>query len=187
MTMTTEELAEQADDLARKFVERRTFDEARAALNEAGMNKARQRLHDALKTIEQTQATLRSVQDAAQQMKARVDQALAEAEWELDARFYIAGNKTFLVLNPADGTELPENLKAMTADERAKWKQTEARKQTTVLDALAAQREADRLVAEGRDALTVAELAFRAARADLDAAIATVQILGQSLKKEVQA
>lgn len=179
MTLTTtEELADAAHALAATFTERRTFEEARAALNEAGMNRARQRLFDTLANIEAAQTAVRSRQEPAVRAKENVDQSVTEAEWELDARFVQEGNKTFLV----DGDE----RKPMTADERKAWKQTEARKLDSVLRAIAAQRDADRSLVEARDTLALAELAFRAARADLDAAIATVQTLATGIRKEAQ-
>lgn len=178
MSVSVEELAYHADAALAALTQRRTFEEARAALNEAGMLRARQRLVDALATIEAAQAKVRAAQELAALRKTALDQALAEAEWELDGRFVSEGNKTFLVVG--------DERKQMTADERKTWKQTEARKLGTVVHAAATHAGAESNLNASRDALTHAELAFRAARADLDAAIATVSLFAQSLKKETQ-
>lgn len=173
-TTTLEELADAAGNAVAALTTRRTFEEARAALNEAGMLKARARVDAALARIEDAQTSLRAAQELAGIHKAQLDQALAEAEWTLDDRFVVEGNKTFLVTG--------EERKAMTADERAKWKALEARKTIAVSDAAAFAAGADSEVAFCRDALAVAEKAFQAARADLDAAIATVGLFAASIK-----
>lgn len=173
----TEDLAEQAHELAAKFTERRTFEEARAALNEAGMLRARQRLADALAAIETAQQAVRETADVAKRLNGAVDVFANEVEWELDARFVTEGAKTYLLM-------ANDERKAMTADERAKWKASEARKHESVRNARRLASEADMENAAAKDALALAEKAFSAARHDLDAAIATVQILAASLKKE---
>lgn len=178
MTVTTlNELADQAANAIHALTQRRTFDEARAALNEAGMHRARQRLTDSLAAIETAQTKLRSAKDVAGIRKTQSEQALAEAEWELDYRFEVTGNKTFLVTG--------DERKPMTADERRDWKRVEARKDEAVQHAVAMLAGADSEVAVCTDALDHARLAFSAARADLDAAITTVRILGASITKEV--
>lgn len=174
MSTELEEMAEKAEALADKFVGRRTFDEARAALNEAGMLKARQRLHDALDNIVERQAMVREQQVVVQRLGDLLDQAIAAAEWELDARFVTEGAKTFLV----DGDE----RRQMTADQRKDWKKLEALRQPEVSAAHKAHREAQFDLDACKDAAIVADKAFAAARADLDAAIATVGVLAASIK-----
>lgn len=173
---TLDELAEKAEELASAFTERRTFDEARALLQEAGMNRARQSLADALARIAEAQSKLRAAQELAAIRKRQVDEAIAEAEWALDSKFVREGTKTFLVI---DGKE----RKAMTADERVKWKQTEARKQPAVADAAAYAAGADSEVGACRDALDHARLAFSAAKHDLEAACVVAQTLAASLPR----
>lgn len=87
MNQTLEDLGDACAAAIEELARRRTFEEARAALNEAGMLKARARLWDALDTIEQRQVLVREQQAVVQQTGAALDQAIAEAEWELDARF----------------------------------------------------------------------------------------------------
>lgn len=176
MSVTAEELAEKAEDLARAFSARRTFEEARAALNEAGMLRARHRVDDTLDAIPVAQAKVRGAAEGVAQQRANFEQVLLEAEWELDSRFVVEGNKTFLV----DG----DDRRQMTADERKTWKQAEARKHKSVRISADALRAAEQNLAEAKDALSFAELAFRAARADLDAAISTVGVLAASIRKE---
>lgn len=173
---SAEDMAERAHEIADRFTARRTFEEARAALNEAGMNRARQRLHDALGEIAKAQTAVREANDVRQRADDALVQADAEAMWELDSRFVVEGNKTYLV----DGDE----RRSMTADERAKWKSLQAQKSLPVIAASDASRAANRAVDSARDALALAERAFSAARADLDAAITTARILANSLKED---
>lgn len=178
-TTSLEELADAADNAVAALTTRRTFEEARAALNEAGMLRARARIGEALQRIEDTQATLRAAHEVAGIRKNQLEQALVEAEWELDYLFVADGNKTYLVVG--------DERRAMTADERAKWKTLEARKDEAVRDMSVVAAGADSEVAFCRDALAVAEKGFVAARIDLDAAICTVQLFAASIhasKKE---
>lgn len=181
MSTDLEDMAEKAQQLADRFVARRTFDEARAALNEAGMNRARQRLVDALGNIAIQQGLVREQAEVVGQLRDAYDQALFAAEWALDARFVAEGNKVFLVTQLRDGVD---ERRPMTADERARWKTVEARQDPGVVAAGRALRDAESAYAATKDAVGVAEKAFSAARADLDAAIATVGILAASIKGE---
>ena len=171
---TLGDLADKADAALAALTQHRTFEEARAALNEAGMNRARQRLVDALAGVEKAQGLLREQQEVAAQCKDRLDQVTAEAEWGLDDNFVVEGAKTFLV----DG----ETRKAMTADERKTWKAQAARKHPDVADAAAACRRADADLNACRDQADHSRLAFSAAKNDLAAACTTVEILAASIR-----
>lgn len=174
----TEELSERAIVALGDLAQQRTFEEARAALNEAGIVAARRRVFDGLDRIEAAQARVRAARQLEQLRAEAVDQAMAAAEWGLDSRFVKEGAKTFLV----DGDE----RRAMTADERKQWKQAEARKDPAVVDARALYAGAELELATCKDELVVAEKAFSAARGDLDAAIATVTTLAASIKKDAR-
>lgn len=176
MNQSLEELSDAAANALAALTTRRTFEEARAALNEAGMHAARRRLDEALAAIEKRQTMLREQRAVVQQTADNLDQALADAEWELDARFVHEGNKWFLV----DGDE----RRQMTADERRDWKAREAAKNPDVDVKRGAHRQAQFDLDACKDAVDFAELAFRAARADLDAAIASVETLTTGIRKE---
>lgn len=195
MTLT-EDLAAKAVDALVEFDQRRTFEEARAALREAGMYQARAALQLAVEDIAQAQTDVVDTTQREKQARDALDQAMAEAEWELDGRFVSEGNKVFLVEtcqelhDPADDAApcaacggTCKVRRQMTADERRQWKQIEARKNPTVHDALARLADAERSVLETKHNLALAERAFSAKKHDLDAAIACVGILAASITK----
>lgn len=175
------ELVDKADQAVAAAQTHHTFEEARAALTEAGMARSRRRVDDALQAIDVSQAAVRSAHTAVRTERDHFDQAVAEVEWELDAEFVAEGNKTFLVLNDADGEPV---RKQMTADERRDWKTREAAKNPRVRQHRARVLDAEAVLAEARDGLTLAEKQFTAARIDLEAAIATVTTLAASIRKE---
>ena len=184
MTVTDtslEELADKADRAAAALIQRRTFEEARAALNEAGMLRARNLLWDSVDRIAAAQASVRVAADAVRYSKQLLDRTLGEVEWELDAEFVFEGAKAFLVVNDENGEPV---RKSMTADQRKEWKRLEARKTPKVRTCLDALEADEAILAASRDELTVAEKFNQAARADVDAAIATVTTLAASIKKE---
>lgn len=196
MTSTLEELADHADAAIAALTTRRTFEEARAALNEAGIVRARAALWNSIDRIEQAQLVVRSTAEVVARHKQAHAVAIADAEWELDSRFVVSGNKTYLVeactaafddhteANCGTCAGAGEVRRSMTADERTKWKQLEATKLPAVRAAAADLADAEALLAGARDELVVAEKFNQAARADLDAAIATVQTLAASIRKE---
>ena len=167
-------LAEKADELAREFKEPPTYVAVRAALNEAGVVKARHALADALDALAAAQKTKREADNDERLHQENVAKAVAAAEWELDGRFVVEGNKTYLTL---DG----DNRKAMTADERKRYKADEALKDPQVRQATSALRDAEHRTAEARDALAVADKRLSVARADLDAAVAVLNALTLAL------
>lgn len=71
----------------------------------------------------------------------------------------------------------------MTADQRKQWKQLEALKQPAVAASQKAHRAALFDLDACKDAAVMAEKSFSASRADLDAAIATVQTLAASITR----
>lgn len=165
------ELANKVDAAVHDALKVPGTDAVRAALNEAGIYRARQRVNDAIDIFDRSQRDYRKAQEAERDAKEAADSALAEAEWELDGRFEVRANKHYLV--EADKPE--DAQRSMTADERAKWKAVEARKLPVVAKALAEVRKAEATTADRRDAVTIADKTLSAARADLDAAIAVLQ------------
>lgn len=194
---TMEELAERAEAAVADAMRIPPLDLCRSLLNEAGLPKARQVLRDGLGWLAAKQRDLRVAQEEERDAKAALDAALVASEWELDGWFVAEGNKTFLVTaacnDPAaheagvdstlgiEGHTCVPERKAMTADERAKWKATEARKTPEVAAAAARLRSAEHDVAGCRDALVIAEKSLGAARADLDGAIAHLSALVTAL------
>lgn len=163
-------------------------------LGKAGLPNARRILGDSLGKLAECQRELLACQEGERAAKEALEAALVAAEWELDGRFVAEGNKTYLLcefckgdpIGP-DGQWCPKcprgsaGRKAMTADERAKWKATEARKLPEVSAMAAALRRAEHETAVARNALTLAETTLKVRRADLDAAIAHLGALVTAL------
>lgn len=177
VTEDLSELADKVEGAVRDAIKIPGTDAVRMALNDAGIVRARTLLESRLVELEATQTDYRKAQTAERDAKEALASAESEAEWELDGRFVSEGNKTFLVTG--------EDRKAMTADERAKWKSIEARKVPAVAKAAEVLRKAEALTADRRDAVTIADKSLSAARADLDAAIATLNAWTAVLPRRV--
>lgn len=167
------ELAERVSTEVKEAMRMPALDACRAALQEVGIRRARAAVTSAPDLIAAARDALRAAQETEREAKKRLADAVLNAEWELDGRFVVEGNKTYLV----DGDE----RRAMTADDRAKWKAAEARKDPAVAAAETAVSAAEHDVAAARDAVDNAERRFSAAKADLQAAIAELNALGIGL------
>lgn len=192
---TTEELAERADELARKMREPSTFVEARAALQEAGVLKARRALAEAVDFIDVSLTSHRSAQEAERQAQDAYDEAIGDAEWELDTHFVTESNKTLLVIKQCEYALAPNwkefhdpfvehqcrETRPMTADERKAWKANESRRMPAVKAAADELRKATQERDRTKDEIVLAERRFSARKADLAAAVASVEVLGASL------
>lgn len=190
-----ERLQNRAFDLMQAALAPATVVIAKAALNEAGIVRSRRNLGDALDKFGNEQITVRAKQELERTAKDAYESAIAEAEWELDSRFVVEGNKTYLLtdedelVDQADAetgeiTQVPSGKKvrkAMTADERAKWKSLEARRHTAVKAAYSALRKAEGETAAARDALALADKRISACRADLEAATAVVGVFASAI------
>lgn len=169
-----EELADKADALMRKAMQPALIVSARAALNEAGLMRARKYLVDAVDLYDSALAAKRASYAAMRDAERRYTDAVAEAAYALDGRFVVEGNKTFLV----DG----DQRRAMTADERRDWKERQARRDPDVVvagrDFAAAQSDHERCV----DELHLAEMRFKASRIDVEASVAHVRILAEAIR-----
>lgn len=176
-------LQERAADLMRQALAPATVVIARAAMNEAGIVRARRRLPEAHDVFATAQIELRAKQELERNAKEACEAAAADAEWQLDDRFVTEGNKTFLVTAGATPDDEPTR-KAMTADERAKWKQQEARKLPAVRKAADALRKAEAETGAARDAKDLAERSIGACRTDLEAAIAIVGLFAHAITIE---
>lgn len=179
-------LAEKAEDLADRMRRPVILQQARAMLNEAGLTAARRRLSDGLDRLGNTQITLREKQEAERQAKEKHDQAVVAAEWSLAPCFEVRSNKSWLVKGP-DGKALPEEeQRSMSADEKRAWIAHHAGQHPDAVSAHKRLREAEQATQAARDELTLADKSLSACRADLDAAIATVQTLALALHAEEQ-
>lgn len=175
-----ERLQERAFDLMQKALAPASVTIARGAMNDAGIARSRRNLSEALDKFSNEQITVRAKQEAERTAKDAYEDALAMAEWELDNRFVTEGNKTFLLIAGESEADEPDR-KAMTADERAKWKTLEARKDTAVKSAYSALRKAESETATARDALALADKRISACRADLEAATAVVGVYASAI------
>lgn len=184
---TPQQLAAAVFTALAKFDEHRTLEEARAAINEVGLYKARARVWESIDRITDAQQGVRSHAEQARRLKAELDTAVAEAEWMLDGRLVREGNKTFLVeacTGCEDESCTGQTRRQITADDARDWKAREALKAPPVHRAAEAVRLEEQSLQEARDELVVAEKFNQAARADLDAAIAAVTTLAASIRKE---
>jgi len=174
-----EELSEKTLRIMNDAIRPPLLIEARAALNEVGIVASRRALENGLALIDAAQTQKRrcdAEQDAA---KDEADQALAMAEWDLDGRFVTEGNKTFLVIpaHEVGDQTVAEERRPMTADQRKEWKANEARTLPAVIAATKKLRQAEANTAEARDQVVLAERTFSARKADLNAAIAQLDLL----------
>lgn len=190
----------------RKATRQLDIDDIRSILNEVGLRRARKALADAPGRLEERQQDYRVAQSALAVATEAHDQAVLDAEWELDGRFVVESNKTWLVTpcdhckgrgfvssNMVDGEACPECnpkgllegygviRKAMTAEERKAWKASEARKMPAVAEAAANLRRAEETVCSARDAVTIADKRMSACKADLEASIAELNALSLAL------
>lgn len=163
VTVSLEDLAEKADDLARKFREPASVEVIRGLLQEAGVVRARNALEAGFGELIKAQGAKRDADAAAKAAKDTLDRALVDADWALVA------------------PDVNEAGAKLLAADKAAWKAREARRDPRVAAAEAAVRNADHEVAVARDALTVAEKRLSALGADLTAAVATLNALALAL------
>lgn len=157
--------------------------EIRKALNESGISAARARLTEYLNDLPAAQDAVRAAQEGVRLARLALDQATAEAEWELDSRFISEGNKTFLLINEARDDE---ERRQMTADERKEWKKNESRHTPGVQQAMNVFDAAESDLGAARDLLAWHDKAFSAAKADLNASVAIVQTIAITLQGDNQ-
>lgn len=204
MTITDlSEIADRVEAEVREAMRMPALDAARALLNEVGIRSARRSLADAPDRLAEAQNAFREAQNREAAARESYQQALVEAEWELDGRFHSEGNRVYLRLlcdacggnglwgdPPSDGLEgrkcdacdgLGTTRKQMTADERKAYKASEAAKQPAVVEAGAHLRRAEMDTAAARDAVSVAEKRLSAAKYEVQAAIAELNALSVGL------
>lgn len=180
--MTLEELAERVDATVAEAKRIPSLDAARAALNESGLQRARAVLRDAPAILSHAQDVFRSCQEAERRAKGELEDATFEVEWGWQRScFEVRSNKIWLVAD-VDGTTVPANdQQSLTADERKDWLAYHARRAPSVMAATEKLRKAEAETAAARDAVGLAEDSVKAARADLDGAIAHVRTLSLCL------
>lgn len=210
-TMSTDPLAELVDKAVAEIhaaLQMPRFEACRAILADVGIRRCRMALVEAPEAIAAAQALYRTAQAAQAAAKEAHAQAVAEAEWTLDGRFVVEGNKTFLVTlcEVCDGQGFvsvrPDSSdwaacdtckgektvrKSLTAPERQAWKDREARNVPAVQAAARALAVADEDVAAARDAIEVAKARLTATKHALDAAVAEVNVLALGLRAEAVA
>lgn len=146
-------LAEKAERHLQLVTAPALLEAARELLNETEITRHHRQLADAAGELVDAPAVVEKAKQilAEEKVKAaaardQYEQVLLEAEWELDARFLSEGNKTYLVTHHdhevAGGLLLEdrepavwEARKAMTADERDRWKRHHATKTGPVTQA----------------------------------------------------
>lgn len=99
MTITNlSEVADRVEREVREAMRMPTLDAARAILNEAGIRRSRRDLAEAPDRLAEAQTAFREAQGREALARESYAQALLEAEWSLDDRFKVDGNKTYLRL-----------------------------------------------------------------------------------------
>jgi hypothetical protein len=163
------------------------LNEVRQALNEVGIQQARQRLEvDTIDACEHALLVLRQKQDAERLAREARDQALTEAVWTLEATHFTSrSNKTYLVANVGDGTPIPEaDQRSFDASARKDWLDFHAGKTDAVRMAVVALRHAEEDTRSAQDAVAIAEKRFSAAKHSVDAAAAQLTALQRCLPRE---
>lgn len=169
-------LVARAEELADRARKRPSWDEARAALTEAGVQRGMAAQITALDILDAAKRQLRAAQTEQRGAKETYDDALTDAEWEADDHFVTEGSKTYLV----DG----DNRKPMLADDVRKWKTQRAKKSPAVAAARKALDAADEAVAAARDEVDLAEARLSVSKHDLVARVAILQHFTYAIPKE---
>jgi hypothetical protein len=197
--MTLTQISEHIEREVREALRIPTLDAVRAIANESGIRRARLALAEAPDRLAAAQAAFREAQAAETLAKENYQQALLEAEWELEGQIYSDGNKRYRwitceCLADADFTQVAGQKdcpacagvgkvrRNMLADDVKAWKASEAAKQPSVIDAGAWLRRCEEATAAARDAVTVADKRLSAQKLDLQAAIAELTALSLALQ-----
>lgn len=162
---TVEAMAEKAYELAAKFREPASAEMVRAMLNEARILAARHALEDGLERLGKYQGIKRDADKSEREAKDALERATVDADWSLEVpATNAAGDK-------------------LLADDRKAWKRSHlgVGGVDEVGAAAAALRSAEHETAVARDGLILADKRLSACRADLDAAICTLNALVMAL------
>lgn len=151
--------------------------------NGADIVNARNAYPDAIKAFEAALKAKRVADTEVRAIKEQADDAMADADWDLDGCFETVGNKTSLV-RETDGATLDEP-RQMTADQRTAWKKTMARKLPAVVEVTQRLRRAESEQAAAGDAIRVAEDRIDAAKYTLQAATAMLTTQAAAHPKEI--
>lgn len=191
MTVTNlAELAAHIDGEVREAMRLPTLDAVRAIANEAGIRRARIALAEAPDRLAAAQAAYRDAQAVEAAARESYQQALMEAEWEVDGDIHKDGNKTYRWLAcECDGNvkDCPvcagagKTRRFMLADEVKTWRSAEAAKNSHVIVFAARLHTAEENTAAARDALGVADKRLSAAKYEVQAAIAELNALAVGL------
>jgi hypothetical protein len=151
--------------------------------NGADIVGARNALPQAIDAYEAALTAKRVADNEVRAVKEQADDALADADWELDGCFETSGNKTSL-FRDVNGDQIQPS-RPMTADQRAAWKRTAARKLPAVADTAAALRKAENDAAAAADTVRVAEARLSAAKYTLNAAVAMLTTQAAAHPREI--
>jgi hypothetical protein len=159
--------------------------DVRQAMNDVGIHDARRQLTvDAVDAVDHALTDLRTKQDAERLARETYDEALTEATWALGEHFATRSNKQWLAKD-ADGTPIAEEQqRSYDAAARKEWLEYHAARTQAVRLAKRDLRDAEENTQQSRDALTVAEKRFTAARHSLDAAAAQLHALVRATPRE---
>lgn len=179
-----ETLVDRAEALAERARKRPSWDEARAALTEAGVQKGMNAQEAAIDVLDAAQRQLRSAQMAEQSIREDLETVRGEAEWTFGDCFESRGNKTYLVRQP-DGTPIDEAAqRSVTADEKRAWITRTIDATLGVKERLADLRKAEEATATARDEVRLAEARLSASKHDLVARVAILQHFTYAIPKE---
>ena len=169
MTTDLETMANKADALLAELTTPETVVVIRGMLNDAGINGARLALAESLTQLADAQAEKRRADNNERDAREKLQRVTDNAEWTLEPPEATKVDGKTMV----DGREVV----SWVAADKAAWKKREAAKQPDVKAQTEHLRQMEHESAVARDALTVADKRLSARRADLDAAIATLNAL----------
>lgn len=177
-------LRQRVTDLVNRITGPAPISQVRDALNEVGIQRAREVLRDAPDLVANARLSLRQAQDAERVARERHAEAVLEAEWELATRFTVRSNKQWLTVDDNGQPVAEADQRSMTADEKKAWIAHHASQAPAVRTALAALRSAEENTAAARDDVSLAEARLSVAKHDIDAAAAQLRAFTLALPRE---
>lgn len=174
------------------------LDAARGFANEAGVIAARNELRDALEAISAKQDAVRVCREEQRAARDELADALAEATWAVESqrlvvegprtRYWVTDDDDTAMVANDDGTASPRPTGAkkrisVTADRGKELVEQEVRRRPAVRDAQRAVDRAADATQTAIEAVGSAERRFSAAKHDLDAAVAHLNLLALALPR----
>lgn len=178
------QLRQRVTDLVNRITGPAPISQVREALNEVGIQRAREVLRDAPDLVGNARLTLRQAQDTERTAREAHAEVVLEVEWELASYFEVRSNKQWLTRD-SGGDPVPEDdQRSFTADEKKAWVAHHAAQTQTVRSALNTLRSAEENTAAARDDVSLAEQRLSIAKHDLDAAAAQLRAYTLALPRE---